>query len=301
MLQREMDSTVDYGIPLVKPKKGFLEKLFKRDVEARLLENVPVITRKATADPVSDRIFNETTEKTSKKGNWLKYLSRLEMPVQIISVVAIGTLLGAAYAVTMTTGERPSVSNSSINNNIVPVANTSIIPEESISSPETIFSTVVQEESQESQQEAETVFQKVVFDGSTSERDLETLIVSEETVEQPVTDTLESDLLLAINTSITPPITVGSTNHIKPKESLGDITTSDVTASQFTEEEQEKINKLKQQIVMVQEKSKKYDLSNVRLKGKLELLTVKNRALSDQLRHLDNLSGSLKKQYKLDE
>jgi hypothetical protein len=112
MLQREMDSTVDYGIPSVEQKKGFLDKLFKKnvesklDIESKLLDKVPVIKRKPSSNiNIDDESLGESISKTPK---WrgLKPLSRLGIPLQIMSVIAIGTLLGAAYAVTMKSGDQ---------------------------------------------------------------------------------------------------------------------------------------------------------------------------------------------------
>ncbi len=85
MLQKEIDSVIDCRIPLVKPKKGFLQKLtiFKK----KLLDKIVIGTQKLL------------------KSRGVKSLARLEVPAQIISVIVLGTLLGAAYAVTMQNGD----------------------------------------------------------------------------------------------------------------------------------------------------------------------------------------------------
>jgi hypothetical protein len=57
--------------------------------------------------------------------------------------------------------------------------------------------------------------------------------------------------------------------------------------------DQKIINDLERQINSLRKKSNYYDVKNIRLMGKVELLTVKNRALSNQLRYLDDLASSL--------
>jgi len=62
-----------------------------------------------------------------------------------------------------------------------------------------------------------------------------------------------------------------------------------------SEYEQKIITDLERQILSLRKKSNYYDRINIRLVGRLELLTLKNRALSNQLCHLDDLAISLRK------
>lgn len=53
------------------------------------------------------------------------------------------------------------------------------------------------------------------------------------------------------------------------------------------------IHDLERKISSLKKQSNDYDMKNTQLMGKLELLTVKNRALSNQLCHLEDLAMSL--------
>ncbi|MCK5917032.1 MAG: hypothetical protein KAG34_01310 [Cocleimonas sp.] len=367
MLQREMDSTVDYGIPLIEPKKGFLEKLFKTDSKSKLKDKIPTITRKANHS-VSDRVLNTVSKKALTWG-WLKYLGRLGVPAQVLSIVAFGTLLGAAYAVTMQTGNRQLVEGD------LSVGSTSA-PQENIALLEQTPAPVVMQvepELQSQKIEREAIFQQILPVASL-EQDVESIIESEEiglkekdvtdpsheittqtregqftegelsvadtdsipdlqedallleqkiqkkeaisqqtssialleqdlgsiieseATEFNVIDVTESNLMLSLNSSIDElQKTVNSPKSLSPEESDSrESAPTEVITSELNKYDQKRIKELQQQILSVKQKTAKYDQSNLRLEGKLELLTVKNRALSNQLRQLDDLFDSLK-------
>lgn len=247
MLQREMDSTVDYGVPLVKPKEGFFKKKLK----------IVNVTKKST-NRVSNKMIERVSAKVSTWG-WLKSLARLEMPVQIISIIAVGTLLGAAYAVTMKSGDRQL----------------QYMAGDSKTLSEYEFSQTIEMQG--------SIFQKnTAFDNP----------ISKTVAVMP-----ESERMLSLNSIIDQYIT--SEHTISPKDMFSHTTGADIVAppSIVNEHEQKKIRNLEKQILLIQQKSEKLDLSDLRLKGKLELLVAKNRGLSDQLRHIDNLTSSIKNHY----
>jgi len=297
MLQREMDSTVNYGAPLVEQKKGFLESFLTTRVKLKLMDKIPVITRKATHS-VSDRVLNTVPKKASSWG-WLKYLGRLEMPVQIISIVVLGTLLGAAYAVTMQTGDRQLAEGELSVADSVPATQENISQLEQ--TPEPVVMQVEPELRSQEIQQQETIFQQVTPAITSLEQDAKPIIESE-AIELKVRGGAEADLMLSLNASIDNfPKTVESPTNISPKESASNAPAEDVLDSALNKYDQKIIKKLKRKILLVKQETEKYDQSNLRLEGKLELLTVKNRALSNQLRQLDGLSDSLKEHYQIED
>ncbi len=239
MLQREMDSTVDYARPLVEPKKGFLEKYF---------EIVGVI-KKAT---------NRMIEKTVSRGsycilNWscLKSLGRFEIPAQVFSIIVLGTLLGATYAVTM----QSSDSNNALHHTI------------------------------SSQQEVlyRSVFQKKVTSANLPSKE--------------ESSTLESEVVFSLVSILNPQEKYRISTEVenaRSEKTLSSTLKPDVVEPTLTQYEQKRIKALEQQILQVQQKAKKLALSDLRLKGKLELLVIKNKALSAQLSHIDYLRDKIK-------
>lgn len=385
MLQREMDSTVDYGIPLIEPKKGFLEKHFKRDKKSKLVDKIPVITRKAT-DGVRDSVLGTVSKKASTWG-WLKYLGRLGVPAQVLSIVAFGTLLGAAYAVTMQTGDRQRTEE-----DLSVVDGTPALQESVLQFEQTLVS-VESELQPQTIQPSETIFQETASEDTFIEQNAELAVKAEtETTEFDVVNQAELDSMLSLNTSIDKfQKTVEPSENINSKESVSseakefDVADqaeldsmlslntsidkfrkaieppkgirSKESASLETKEfdvvdqekldsmlslntsidefqkavelpnsisskesvssseplskeaidlalnkyDQERIKELKQQILSVKQKTEEYNQRNLRLEGKLELFTVKNRALSTQLRQLDSVSDALKARYQIED
>jgi hypothetical protein len=289
MLQREMDSTVNYAVPLVKPKKGFLEELIKTDTQSKLTNKIPVIRRKVTHS-VGDRVLDSVSKKASTWG-WLKYLGRLGMPAQILSIVAIGTLLGAAYAVTMQTGNRQLVEEG------VSVTNNASAPQETVLQLEQIPAPAVMQiepELQPQEAQQESIFQQLTPEVASLEQDAIPSVESKAT-EFKVKDTTEVDLLLSLNTTIDNlPKAINPPQTSDSKESTPSVPAGEFIDSALNKYDRKKIKELKQKIFAVRQKTEKYDQRNLRLEGKLELLTVKNRALSEQLRQLDEMSDSLK-------
>ena len=298
MLQREMDNTADYGVQLVKPKKGFLDKIFKTDKKSKLADKIPVITRKAT-HRVSDNVLDTVSKKTSTWGE-LKYLGRLGVPAQIFSIVVLGTLLGAAYAVTMQSGD------GQLEERGLSVADNAPISQENILQLEQTPSPVVMQIEPELQpqeiQQQETIFQQIVPEEVFLDQDVE-LAVESEVTELKVVDRAESDVMLSLNTSIDKfQKTVEFPNSISPKESASSVPAKkDVIDPVLNKHDRKKIKELKKKILSVKQRTERYGQRNLRLEGKLELLTVKNRALSNQLRQLDSLSDSLKERYQIED
>ena len=196
-----MDSTVDYGIPLVKPKKGFLQKLriFKKKLTQKIFSNAKKVIKSKRA----------------------KSLARLEIPAQIISVIVLGTLLGAAYAVTMQNDDRY-------------IANMSEALQPEVGIPQII------------------PHQKAKFP-------------------DPINSVFLEDRF----------------SKSKP----------DVVEPRLSKSEQEKFNKLEEQLLLLKLKSAKLDLSDLQLKKKLNSLVIKNRLLSDKLRRIDQVSNAIKNRY----
>ncbi len=297
MLQREMDNTVDYGVQLVEPKKGFLDKFFKPDKKSKLADKIPVITRKAT-HRVSDSVLDTVSKKTSTWGG--RYLGRLGVPAQIFSIVVLGTLLGAAYAVTMQSGDRQLAEGGLSVADNAPVPQENVLPLEQTPSP--VVMQIEPELQPQEIQQRETIFQQTVPEEVFLEQDVE-LAVELETTELKVVDRAEPDLMLSLNTSIDKfQKIVESPNSISPKESASSVpATEEVIAPVLNKYDRKKIKALKQKILSVKQRARRYGQRNLRLEGKLELLTVKNRALSNQLRQLDSLSDSLKERYQIED
>ncbi len=298
MLQREMDNTADYRVQLVEPKKGFLDKFFKTGKKSKLANKIPVITRKAT-HRVSDSVLDTVSKKTVTWG-WLKYLGRLGVPAQIFSIVLLGTLLGAAYAVTMQSGDRQLREGGL---SVVDVDNAPASQENILQLKQTPASVVTPTELElqlQKRQQQETISQQTIPEEVFLEQDVE-LAVESETTELKVVDSVESDLLLSLNTSIDKfQKTVESSSSISPKESASSVPAAeDVIDPALNKYDRKRIKELKQKIRSVKQRTEQYSQRNLRLEGKLELLTVKNRALSNQLRQLDSLSTSLKERYQL--
>ncbi len=221
-----MDSMVDYARPLVEPKKGFLEKYFEIiGVTKQVLNKA----KKKIADSISCYILN---------WSWLKSLGRFEIPAQIFSIIVLGTLLGAAYAVTMQTSDRNALYRA--------------MP---------------------SQQEVlyDSVFQKKITSENLSSKVVLSILNPQE--KYMISTEIERD-----KSEKTP------SNTLKP----------DIVAPTLSSYEQKRIRELEQQILQVQQKADRLALSDLRLKGKLELLVVKNRALSDRLSHIDYLTDRIK-------
>ena len=240
MLQREMDSTVDYAIPLVKPKKGFFHKSIK----------IIKITKKTIKKRTKKRIV-----RILKRNNW-KYFSRLEIPVQIMSILAFGTLLGAAYAVTMKNADHGDKHSASIADfprqeaPFVSVFQKKELPKNTSSSA--ILSIV----------NSDVVFSLNSFiDQQEKTRDSVDLVTSEN---------IPSDDTITIKPEIVEPV--------------------------LSAYDQKKIKDLERQILLVQQKSAVFDLSDLGLKKKLDLLIVKNRELSSSLYRIDNLISTIENQ-----
>lgn len=330
MLQREMDSTVDYGRPSVEQKKGFLDKLFKKNIESKLLDQVPVITRKPSSKTSTDgELLGRSISKTP---NWdgLKPLSRLGIPIQIMSVVVIGTLLGAAYAVTMKSGSQlqpkkelalivdtqlvveeqnfpeearlpvlDQLEDLKVVAEVAEVAQLATVEErhfpEEASLPvlEQLEAPKIAETDVLQQQEAGS--QSAIFDETSLLQDLNGVTPSVEPVvvapkEPEIKTSPELDVLLSLN------ISIGQLS-IEPKETSVEQTTVEVVdSSEIVTYEQKKIEALQQKILSIKKKSKKYDQDNLNLKAKLALFTTKNKMLSEQFRHLEKLSDTLIKQ-----
>jgi hypothetical protein len=344
MLQREMDSTVDYGIPLIEPKKGFLEKHFKLDKKSKRVDKIPVITRKVT-DDVSDSMLGTVSKKASMWG-WLKYLGRLGVPAQVLSIVTFGTLLGAAYAVTMQTGDRQRAEEDLSVVDSAPALQKNILQFE-----ETLVPVMQVEPELQPQtiQPQETIFQETASEDAFIEQDVELAVEGEaETTEFDVVDQAELDSMLLLNTSIDkfqkavePSKNISSQESVssesiefdivdqakldsmlslntsidefqkavelpksirsKESASRSTVPAEEVIDLPFNKYDEERIKVLKKQILSVKQKTEKYNQRNLRLEGKLELFTVKNRALSTQLRQLDSVSGSLKERYQIED
>jgi hypothetical protein len=290
MLQREMDSTVDYAVPLVKPKKSFLEKLINTKAQLRLKNKIPVIRRKVT-DGVSDQILDSVSTKASTWGQ-LRYLGRLGMPAQILSIVVIGTLLGAAYAVTMQTANRQLVEEGgAVVNNISASRGT-------VSRPEQISALAVMQvepklQPQEAQQES--IFQQLTPEVASLKQDAIPSVESKAT-EFTLKNTTEVDLMLSLNATVDNlPKAITPSETISSKESTPGVAAEKFTDSGLNKYDRKRIKELKQKIFAVRQKAEEYDQRNLRLEGKLELLTVKNRALSERLRQLDKINDLLRR------
>ncbi len=233
-----MDSTVDYARPLVEPKKGFLERYFE----------IIGVTKKA---------INKASKKITKSmscyilnWSWLKSLGRFEIPAQIFSIIVLGTLLGAAYAVTMQTSDRNALYRA--------------MP---------------------SQQEVlyDSVFQKK--------------ITSENLSSKVVPSMLDSETVFSLASILNPQEKYMISTEIerdKSEKTPSNTLKPDIVAPTLSSYEQKRIRELEQQILQVQQKADRLALSDLRLKGKLELLVVKNRALSDRLSHIDYLTDRIK-------
>jgi hypothetical protein len=211
MLQREMDSTVDYGVPLVKPNEGFFQKLLKKVHVTKKIESV---------------------DGSLLRGGWLKYVVRLEMPVQIISIIFLGTILGAAYAVTMKNSDRDYT-----------LGDVSALSQ---------------------QKTTQTInLQRGIFQENTSAKSMSEMII-------------ESEFILSLNSIIEQQSKYITSEYTKaPKDTPLSTVASDI----ISEYERRKIKDLEKKILGLQQKSEKFDLNNLRLKGRLALLVVKNRAL----------------------
>ena len=240
MLQREMDSTVDYGIPLVKPKKGFFQKLL----------NIINITKKVST--TKNKKVTEAVNNPILKWGWLKFPARLEVPAQIISIIFLGTLLGAAYAVTMQSGDKHYTLGE--------------------------VGALSQQEPSQTVDMGKRPFQK---DTTPEKLFFKTM---------PET-TLESELMLSLNSIIDQQSKYMTSEYTNaPKHSTPSTATSNIVS----EYERKKIRDLKKQLSELQQKSSKFDLNNLRLKGKLELLVAKNKTLSNRLRYIDNATHLIK-------
>ncbi len=239
MLQREMDSTVDYARPLVEPKKRFSEKCFE----------IVGMTR-TVANKASDKIRGSIRHHIVK-WTWFKYLGGFEISAQIFSIIVLGTLLGAAYAVTMQSNDRNT-------------ANIAIL-----SKQEVLHS---------------SVFPKKV--------------ISEKTSPKIMPFGIESEIVFSLVSILNPReryIVSTEVEGVTSEEPSSSTLKPDVIEPALSDYEQKKIRALEQQILQVQQQAERLDLSTLRLKGKLELLVVKNRALSDRLRHIDHLGNTIKK------
>ena len=233
-----MDSTVDYARPLVEPKKGFLEKYFEIiGVTKQVLNKA----KKKIADSISCYILN---------WSWLKSLGRFEIPAQIFSIIVLGTLLGAAYAVTMQSSDRNALYRA--------------MP---------------------SQQEVlyDSVFQKK--------------ITSENLSSEVVPSMSEAEIVFSLVSILNPQEKYMISTDIengRSEKTASSMLKPDIVEPVLTQYEQKRIRELEQQILQVQQKAEKLALNDLRLKGKLELLVVKNRALSVRLSHIDYLTDRIK-------
>ncbi len=298
MLQREMDNTADYGVQRVESKKGFLEKNFKIGKKSKLANKIPIITRKATHH-INDSALDAVPKKTVTWGG-MKYLGRLGIPAQIFSIVVLGTLLGATYAVTMQSGDRQRGEGGGSVVDNVPIPQENVLQLEQISTP--VAMQIEPELQPQEIQQQETISQQIVPEEVFLEQDVG-LAVESETTELKKVDSVESDLLLSLNTSIDKfHKIVESPSSIRPKGSASSAPVAkEVTNPALNKYDRKIIKELKQKIRSVKQKAERYGQRNLRLEGKLELLTVKNRALSNQLRQLDSLSDSLKKRYQIED
>lgn len=298
MLQRKMDSSADYGTPLVVTQKGWFQNFFDNK---KITEKIPVISSK-----VSDK--NEFWNK-------LKYLINIETPIRIIGFVVLGTLIGAAYAVTIKNDNsspvKVTVSTPDTQEVIAQelmTASTSIAKESSTSSldfssnnNETSIITALKEP------EIDAVINEFSFpEGTESEgNDRVTLALKSPAINQNEAKTTPSFKLVSADRSfkITQPKTFNVskkvideatyTSIIIPKELIPDVVESKTEAG-LSKQEQKRIKELEKKLALAKKKLESFDLENLKLQGKFETLVVKNRALSDQLRHIDTVTTELR-------
>ena len=297
MLQRKMDSSVDYGTPLVVAKTGWFQKIFDHEV---ITEKIPVITSK-----VPDQ---------SKLWSKLKYLASIETPIRVAGVVILGTLLGAAYAVTTQSGDKQSEELS------VPALETQgVAPQElaeevpttnehSTSSSdillndnETSIHTAL-EESEISNVLTELNFSQAITTAENTNNKITLALKSPEINQEEAKESSLKLLSTKKGFKITHPKGLSSSKKVIdeatytaiviPKELIPDVVEdSNVGLSKY---EQQRIMELEKKLALAQKKLDKFDMENLKLQGKFETLVVKNRALSDQLRHIDTVTTELK-------
>ena len=303
MLQREMDSSVDYGTPLVVSKKGWFQKVFDHK---KITESIPVINSKVPDE-------NEFWSK-------LKYLAHIETPIRIVGVVVLGTLLGAAYAVTLQSSDKQrevsvsaldtqeTTAQESVEKSVMPtiVTETShlssdiLLNENDVSINEALKAPEIKDRIDEFN------FSQVLTISEDSEDSNHKGGVTLKSPEINQKDVQIAPAFKLVSTEksfkITHPKGFDSSKKtidesaytaiVIPKELIPDV--AEESERGLSEYEQQKISELERKLALAQEKLDKFDRANLKLQGKFEILVVKNRALSNQLRHIDTVTTELK-------
>jgi len=262
MLQRKMDRLADYGTPLVLAKKGWIQKFLNRNKNE---DKIPVIS--------------SAIVKQSNLWKKLKYIARIETPLRIVGVVILGTLLGAAYAVTVQSGNKQITATPIVATDQQEVATENIVIQKELTDTTQSFSGFQATLPQDSENISialkgvapEVEEEAVMFTLSSPDKSLKVIYPKE-------SPSSENDTAESIYSNIVIP------ERLVP----------DVAEAALSEYEQKIIMELEKKLSIVQLKLEKIDMSNLRLQGKFETLVVKNRALSDQLRHIDTVTESLK-------
>ncbi len=291
MLQRKMDSSVDYGTPLVISNKGWMHNFLNRKEKT---DNIPVI---------NSRVSNNV-------GFWdkLKYTSRIDISIQIIGVILLGTLLGAAYAVTTqgwgkqeagkvstpaaSTEQKiennlsesfAELSDSSPNNDDIAFT---VSPIKEEISDELLASLDLLSPEIKAKVNSPKVLSSSINELNNISKDAKTIVISTpnksfkitqvETMNEP-SEKLDESVY---------------SNIIIPKRFIPKAAKKENTLS---EDEKKAILELERKLALTQKKIKNLDQENLRLQGKFETLIVKNRALSEQLRSIDDASAKLKR------
>lgn len=300
MLQRKTDSSANYGTPLVVSKKGWFRKFFDHK---KIAEKIPVITSKV---PDQNEIWSK-----------LKYLARIEAPIRIVGVVVLGTLLGAAYAVTIKNGDKQSIKEpvSSIisqevvtqeltTESVMPIVHGLSTPSENILSNENETSSLTPttlKEAEISDVMNEFSFSQVTTIPEVNDKVILTLKSPE--INQDEIKVASAFKLVSTEKSfkITHPKGFNASKRdidettytaiVIPEELIPDVLEEEAGLSEY---EQQRIMELEKKLALAQKKLDKFDMENLKLQGKFETLVVKNRALSDQLRHIDTVTTELK-------
>ena len=292
MLQRKMDSSVDYGTPLVISERGWLHNFLNRKEKA---DNIPVINSKVSNQ---DRFWGK-----------LKYTSRIDTSIQIIGIIILGTLLGAAYAVTTQGWGKQEIKKV----NTIATSSTEQKIENDLSEPSTELSDTTPDDiaftispvKEEISDDLLASLDLLVPEIKTEINSPKVISPSNDKLNNVSKDTKEAKTIVISTPNKSFRITQVEPMN-KPSEKLDESVYSNIIIpkkfipkvvekeSTLSERERKIILKLERKLALTQKKIKNIDKENLRLQGKFETLIVKNRALSEQLRSIDDVSAKLK-------